>query len=75
MLNTTHTPLFAEPSRAQAFESWRDAEELVAVRWHLFLEARGNARRRAFAAYVAALDAEEAAAFEMAALSTSDIAA
>jgi hypothetical protein len=75
MLSTHHTPLFAPHSHAQALENWREAEELVAARWHLFLKADGASRRRAFASYVAALDAEEAAASEMASLASSDIAA
>jgi hypothetical protein len=48
--------------RAEALETWRDAARLVAIRWAAFLEAEPQARRFAFAAYVAALDAEEAAA-------------
>ena len=52
--------------RAQALEVWRDAEALVATRWHVFLEAEPETRRFAFASYVAALDAEEAAATELA---------
>ena len=52
--------------RAQALEVWRDAEQLVSTRWDAFLEAEGEARRFAFASYVAALDAEEAAATELA---------
>ena len=42
---------------------------LVATRWQLFLEAEPESRAWAFACYVAALDAEEAAAADMAALS------
>ena len=52
--------------RAQAFGVWRDAEQLVATRWHAFLKAELEARRFAFASYLAALDAEEAAATELA---------
>ena len=55
--------------RAQALEVWRDAEHLVATRWHAFLEAEPETRRFAFASYVAALDAEEAAATELASFS------
>jgi hypothetical protein len=51
--------------RAQALEVWREAEALVATRWHAFLEAEPETRRFAFASYVAALDAEEAAAIEL----------
>jgi len=54
--------------RAQALEAWPDAEQLVATRWHAFLKAEPEARRFAFASYVAALDAEEAAAAELASL-------
>jgi hypothetical protein len=70
-----HILPFAPRSLPQALENWREAEELVAVRWQLFLEADGASRRHAFASYVAALDAEEAAASAMAALSPSAIAA
>ena len=52
--------------RAQALEVWRDAQQLVATRWHAFLEAGPETRRFAFASYVAALDAEEVAATELA---------
>jgi hypothetical protein len=53
-------------TRAQAHEAWREAASLVAARWQRFLEAEPTSRALAFAAYVAALDAEEAAADEMA---------
>jgi hypothetical protein len=55
-------------SRAQALEVWRDAEQLVSRRWDAFLKAEPASRRFAFASYVAALDAEEAAAAELASL-------
>jgi len=54
--------------RAQALEVWREAEQLVSTRWDVFLAAEPEARRFAFASYVAALDAEEAAATELASL-------
>ena len=54
--------------RARALEAWRDAEALVGTRWHAFLEAEPETRRFAFASYVAALDAEEATATELASL-------
>jgi hypothetical protein len=70
MLNTSHiTSSFAARSRVEALESWREAESLVRIRWQAFLEAGSKGRSSAFAAYVAALDAEEAAATEMALLS------
>ena len=54
--------LFAVCGRAQALNEWRDAARLVAARWATFVEAEREARTFAFASYVAALDAEEAAA-------------
>jgi hypothetical protein len=68
--------LFSEDSAyAGALEAWRDAESHVRQRWHQFLAADGEARRFAFAAYVAALDLEAAAADDLAALVPVDRAA
>jgi hypothetical protein len=75
MFPTAHsTPSFAGRSTDRALKTWRDAASLVAMRWGVFLEAEPEIRPWAFASYVAALDAEEAAAADMAAL-TSSIAA
>ena len=52
--------------RAEALEVWRASELLVSTRWEVFLTAEPEARRFAFASYVAALDAEEAAAADLA---------
>lgn len=52
----------------EAHAQWRDAAQLVALRWEVFLQAGGDARGPAFASYLAALDAEEAAAAAMARL-------
>ena len=68
------TPLFASRGRARALEAWREAASLVATRWQNFLDAEPESRAFAFASYVSALDAEEAAAADMAALAT-DVAA
>ena len=65
------TQVFAARSRTRALETWREAASLVATRWQVFLEAERESRAWAFASYVAALDAEEAAAFEMEALPAS----
>ena len=46
---------------------WRDAANVAAARWEVFLDAEAEVRGFAFASYVAALDAEEAAATEPAA--------
>jgi hypothetical protein len=63
------TPLFPARGRDRALEAWREAEDLVEIRWRVFLEADAGTRSFAFASYVAALDAEEAAAADMALLS------
>jgi hypothetical protein len=60
------TPVHQPQRRASALDTWRDAELLVQLRWDNFLEANRASRRGAFAAYVAALDAEAAAAGELA---------
>lgn len=65
------TPLFPGRGQALAQETWRDAASLVAIRWRVFLQAEPESRPWAFASYVAALDAEEAAAADLAALSSS----
>jgi hypothetical protein len=49
---------------------WRDAAELVSSRWRTYLESEREGRPFAFASYVAALDAEEAAAACIASLSS-----
>lgn len=56
-------------AQSQAFETWRSAADLVAARWQTFLSAESEGRTFAFACYVAALDAEEAAAADLAAFS------
>jgi hypothetical protein len=69
----SHSLLFEDVSPAEAaLESWRSAEALVRVRWRQFLAADGSARPTTFAAYVAALDIEAAAAAELRALSRSE---
>ena len=68
--------LSAQRGHAEALEIWREAEGTVRVRWQAFLEAPGpGSRSRAFASYLTALDAEEAAASELAALASYDLAA
>ena len=76
MFNTgPTTPLFTARGQGRALETWREAASLVWIRWRVFREADSVSRPWAFASYVAALDAEEAAATEVAALSSSAIAA
>jgi hypothetical protein len=62
--------VLAERGQAQALDVWREAADLVSTRWELFLEAEAEGRQWAFACYVAALDAEAAAAADLAALAT-----
>jgi hypothetical protein len=65
------TPPQTRASR-EALEVWRAAAHLVSARWQTFLGADCATRRFAFAAYVAALDAEQAAAADVAALAARD---
>jgi hypothetical protein len=65
------TNVLVARSRARALDTWREAASLVATRWQVFLEAEPESRAWAFASYVAALDAEETAAAEMADLPAS----
>jgi hypothetical protein len=60
------TPLFTQRSQTRALDHWRQAARLVHRRWRDFGDAGAANRRSAFASFVAALDAEEAAAAEMA---------
>jgi hypothetical protein len=69
MFPTDHiNQALAARSRSRALETWREAADLVSTRWQLFLAAESEGRQWAFASYVAALDAEEAAAAELAAV-------
>jgi hypothetical protein len=58
-----------QPSaQVRALDVWREAADLVWRRWTMYLAVEPEARTFAFASYMAALDAEEAAAAEIAAL-------
>jgi hypothetical protein len=59
-------PLHDAQLQTRALATWHDAELLVQLRWDTFLAADRASRRGAFAAYVAALDAEAVAAGELA---------
>ena len=65
------TQVLASRDQVRALQNWREEESLVAARWRVFLEAGRDSRAAAFASYVAALDAEEAAAADLAAHSLS----
>jgi hypothetical protein len=47
---------------AELFANWRATANVVWERWRTFVDAEASSRAFAFASYVAALDAEEAAA-------------
>jgi hypothetical protein len=64
------TPLFVTRDRVEALETWRAAAIRVATRWQMFIEAEPESRVWTFASYVAALDAEEASASDLAVLSS-----
>jgi hypothetical protein len=55
-------------AEAMGLMVWREAAKLVSSRWRTYLEAEPASRAFAFASYLAALDAEEAAAAEIAAM-------
>jgi hypothetical protein len=61
-------PLYTSQLHARALEDWRAVARLVSIEWDRVLVAAPWAREDAFAAYVAALDAEAAAADELAGL-------
>jgi hypothetical protein len=52
--------------RARAVEAWREAELQVQAQWDAYLAADRGSAGLAFAAYVAALDAEAATAVALA---------
>ena len=58
----------------RALDDWRRQAALVADRWATYLAAAREGRAFAFRAYMAALDAEEAAATELAGLSLAKVA-
>jgi hypothetical protein len=66
----TSPSLFTDVSPTEAaLESWRSTAALVRVRWQQFRAADRSTRSGAFAAYVAALDREAAAANALRAVS------
>ena len=61
-------PFYRAQLRARSLDGWRRAERLVSMRWDAFVVADRQGRSDAFAAYVVALDAEQAAAAKLAGL-------
>jgi hypothetical protein len=74
MSTTFQTVCSTQLDPVRALETWREAARAVATRWQSFLEAGAGTRASAFASYVAALDAQENAAADLAAVSSSDTA-
>jgi hypothetical protein len=70
MLTKRRGTLSTWHSHPPSLDAWRIAAELVWTRWEAFVDAPRDIRARAFAAYLAALDAEAAAAGEIANLPT-----
>jgi hypothetical protein len=64
LINPATLP-FKHDARMEAVELWRTAERLVAERWAQYSTAGRNQASAAYNAYLAALDAEEAAADEL----------
>ena len=62
----SEVPFYGRQSRMRRLNAWRSAAELVQHRWEDVADAPRDARRMAFAAYTAALDAEAAAAARLA---------
>jgi hypothetical protein len=63
--STSNFGIYRASNLALARERWRDAERVVTLRWEGFIRSERESRTLAFASYVAALDAEAAAAAEM----------
>jgi len=64
--------LIKSQTRAQgiALMEWREAAELVSSRWQTYMDSEPEGRAFAFASYLSALDAEEAAAAGMRAVAS-----
>ena len=58
-------PLCTAQVHSRVLDGWRKAARLVSARWDCVLIADRDGRADAFMAYVAALDAEAAAADEL----------
>ena len=57
-------------ARAQALDEWRTVAALVRDQWGAYVASERASRAHAFAAYLAALDLESAAADDLAAASS-----
>jgi hypothetical protein len=73
LLRTPTTSPTSAP-QGHALEEWRRQARLVARLWETYLAVSGESRAAAFSAYMAALDAEEAAANDLAGFSLARVA-
>ncbi len=73
-LNRPAMPFYGKQLKTRSFSTWRSAAELVWARWELVRNAAPERRERAFAAYLAALDAEAEAAAALAELHPTHVA-
>ncbi len=67
-------PFYGRQLHARVLRAWRIAADLVWARWEALAEATPDGRASAFAAYLAAVDAEAAAAAALADLRLSQAA-
>jgi hypothetical protein len=56
---------FRRGTQMDALADWREAEQLVSERWEQYMAAERHEAPAAYSAYLAALDAEEAAASDL----------
>jgi hypothetical protein len=68
LINPAIRPFRRDP-QIEALDVWRAAERLVAACWDQYTTAQRSQAPAAYSAYLAALDAEEAAAGELQQLS------
>lgn len=67
----TNFSIYRTRQLSNARANWRDAATVVSMRWDAFLQSEAEARTFTFRSYLAALDAEEAAAAEISRLGSS----
>jgi hypothetical protein len=68
LIRSAKTARPTDDPHASALDEWRTAAQLVSERWDAYRSAGPEGGATAYRAYLAALDAEEAAAGELAGL-------
>jgi hypothetical protein len=66
----TNLVMYRTRQLSNAKANWREAATVVSMRWDAFCQSETQARAFAFRSYLAALDAEEAAAAELSRLAS-----